>query len=151
MLLPSLEIKKQTFSANFPVITNQLTLIFSLRNQDPEAASSQLMALEQFLDIQGLDIYDFISKVDYDAILAKKPSIMQQQMQQQQMQMDAQNTAMQNLAGGSAGVESMPMGQQMTQDGTDPTQPQNPNELPTPQSPLGAAMDASVGRAAAQG
>ena len=153
MLLPSLEIKKQTFSANFPVITNQLTLIFSLRNQDPEASASQLMALEKFLDIQGEDIYDFISKADYDAIMAKMPSQMQQQMQEQQMQMEAKNTAMQTMAGGSgptAGGEDMSMGQQMTGDGTDPTQPQNPNEVPRPQSPMGSAVDASLGRAGAQ-
>ena len=152
MLLPSLEIQKQTFSANFPVITNQITLIFSLRNQDPEAASSQLMALEKFLDINGLDIYDFISKADYDAILNKQPSQKQLEMQQQQMQIEAQNTAMQSLAGGGgAPGEAMPMGQQMTGDGTDPMQPQNPNEVPRPQSPMGSAVDASIGRAGAQG
>jgi hypothetical protein len=154
MLLPSLEIKKQTFSENFPVITNQITLIFSMRNQDPEAASSQLMALEQFCDIHGLDIYNFISKANYDAIIGMKPSQKQLEMQQQQMQMDAQNTAMQSLAGGGspgAGGEAMPMGQQMAGDGMDPMQPQNPNEVPRPQSPLGSAMDASVGRAAVQG
>jgi hypothetical protein len=151
MLLPSLEIQKQTFMALFPVITNQITLIYSMRNQDPEAAASQLMALEKLLDIQGGDIYDYISKADYDAILAKQPSQMQQQMQQQQMQQDAQNTAMQARAGGGApaGGEAMPMGQQMAGDGMDPMQPQNPNELPRPQSPLGSAFDASVGRVGA--
>jgi len=154
MLLPSLEIQKQTFMALFPVITNQITLIFSMRNQDPEAAAAQLMALEKLLDIQGGDIYDYISKVDYDAILAKKPSVMQQQMQQEQMQQDAQNTAMQALAGGgggAAGSEAMPMGQQMAGDGMDPMQPQNPNEVPRPQSPMGSSVDASLGRAGAQG
>lgn len=149
MLLPSIEIQKQTYSANFPVITNQITLIYSMRNQDPEASASQLMALEKFLDIHNGDIYDYFSKADYDAILAKQPSQMQQMMQQQQMQMDAQNTAMQALAGGGgAGGEALPMGQQMSGDGTDPMQPQNPNEVPRPQSPLGSAVDASVGRAA---
>jgi hypothetical protein len=152
MLLPSLEIQKQTFMALFPVITNQITLIYSMRNQDPEAAASQLMALEKLLDIQGGDIYDYISKDDYDAILGKQPSDMQRQMQQQQMQQDAQNTAMQALAGGGAsGGEAIPMGQQMAGDGMDPMQPQNPNEVPRPQSPMGSALDASVGRAAAQG
>jgi len=38
----------------------------------------------------------------------------------------------------------------MTGDGTDPLQPQNPNEVPRPQSPFGSAVDASVGRAAVQ-
>jgi hypothetical protein len=151
MLLPSLEIKKQTFSANFPIITNQITLIFSMRNQDPEAASSQLMALEQFLDVQGLDIYDFISKADYDAIIAKQPSQKQLEMQQQQMQMEAQNTAMQALAGGGgAGEGAVPMGDQMSMDGQPAMQPQAPGEIPRPQSPLGSAVDASIGRAGAQ-
>jgi hypothetical protein len=148
MLLPSLEIKKQTFMALFPVITNQITLIFSMRNQDPEAAAAQLMALEQLLDIQGQDVYDYISKADYDAIIAKQPSSMQQQMQEQQMKMDAKNTAMQSIAGGGASAEGMPMGQQMMGGNTSPLQPEAPNEVPRPQSPLGAGFDASVGRAA---
>jgi hypothetical protein len=147
MLLPSLEIKKQTFMALFPVITNQITLIFSMRNQDPEAAASQLMALEQLLDIQGQDIYDYISKADYDAIIAKKPSQMQQEMQMKQMEMDAMNSRMQTLAGGTPG-EGAPSGQDMTGDGTNPMQPQNPNEVPRPQSSMMGAVDASVGRAA---
>jgi len=154
MLLPSLEIQKQTFMALFPVITNQITLIYSMRNQDPEAAASQLMALEKLLDIQGGDIYDYISKADYDAILGKQPSDMQKKMQEEQMQQDAKNTAMQALAGGGApgaGGEAIPMGQQMAGDGMDPMQPQNPNEVPRPQSPMGSAIDASMGRAAAQG
>ncbi len=149
MLMPSLEIQKQTYMALFPVITNQITLIFSMRNQDPEAAASQLMALEKLLDIQNGDIYDYVSKADYDAIIAKQPSEVQQQMQQEQMQRDAQATAMQSMAGGSGGGGGTPMGQQMAGDGTDPMQPQNPNEVPRPQSPLGSAVDASVGRAAA--
>ncbi len=149
MLLPSIEIQKQTFMALFPVITNQITLIFSMRNKDPEAAASQLMALEKLLNIQNGDIFDYISKVDYDAIMAKQPSEVQMQMQQQQMQQDAQATAMQNRAGGGAGGGPSPQG--MTGDGTDPLQPQNPNEVPRPQSPLGSAIDASIGRAAAQG
>ena len=147
MLLPSIEIKKQTFMALFPVITNQITLIFSMRNQDPEAAASQLMALEQLLDIQGQDVYDYISKADYDAIIAKKPSQMQQEMQMKQMEMDAMNSRMQTLAGGAPG-EGAPSGQDMTGDGTNPMQPQNPNEVPRPQSSMMGAVDASVGRAA---
>jgi hypothetical protein len=149
MLLPSIEISKQTYMALFPVITNQITLIFSLRNQDPEAAASQLKALEQLLDVNRYNIYDYISKEDYDAIMAKMPSQMQQQMQQQQMQMDAKNTAMQSLASGEGappGGEMESMGQQMSQDGTNPMQPQNPNEVPRPQSPMQGAVDASVGR-----
>lgn len=136
MLLPSIEIKKQTAMALFPVITNQITLIFSLRNKDPDAAASQLMVLEQMLDIQGEDIYDFISKSDYDAILAKQPSQSQVQMQQMGAQLGAQT--------GQGPDQS----QGMTQDGTDALQPQNANEVPRPQSPMGSSVDASVGRAA---
>lgn len=148
MLLPSLEIQKQTFMGLFPVITNQITLIFSMRNKDPEAAASQLMALEKLLDIQNGDIFDYISKSDYDAIMAKQPSEVQRQMEQEQMQLDAKNTAMQNRAGGGGGAPMSP-GQGMAADGNDPLQPQNPNEVPRPQSPLGSAIDASVGKAAA--
>jgi len=152
MLLPSLEIQKQTFMALFPVITNQITLIFSLRNQDPEAAASQLMALEKLLDIQGGDIYDYISKADYDSILGKQPSLMQAQMQEKQMQMDAKNTAMQSLAAGEGGgapsSELSAPGQNMSADGTNPMQPQSPNEVPRPQAPMTSAIDASIGRAA---
>ena len=72
-------------------------------------------------------------------------------MQQEQMQQDAQNTAMQTMAGGGATGEALPMGDQMAGDGNPAMQPQNPNELPRPQSPLGSAVDASVGRAAVQG
>lgn len=147
MLLPSLEIQKQTFMALFPVITNQITLIFSMRNQDPEAAASQLMALEKLLEIQNQDIYDYISKTDYDAIIAKQPSQVQRQMQEQQMQMDAKNAAMMNMAGGES-AEPMAAGQEMMPGQTNPLQPQSPNEVPRPQSPLGAGFDASVGRAA---
>ena len=72
-----------------------------MRNQDPEAASSQLRALEKLLDIQNGNIYDYISKEDYDAIIAKQPSEVQRQMKQAQMEEDARNTAMQNKAGTS--------------------------------------------------
>lgn len=74
MLLPSLEIQKQTMSAMFPVITNQVTLIFNLRHAEPEAASAQLRALEKFLEIQQQDIYDYIPKAMYDQIIALQPS-----------------------------------------------------------------------------
>ena len=148
MLLPSLEIQKQTFMELFPVITNQITLIFSMRNEDPDAAASQLMALEELLEIQNADIYDFISKEDYDAIIAKQPSNVQKQMQQEQMQADAQATAMQAKAGGPGSGVPAPSGQDMASDGMNPMQAQNPNEVPRPQSPLGSAFDASLGRAA---
>ena len=150
MLLPSLEIQKQTYMALWPQITNQITLIYSMRNQDPEAAASHLMALEKMLDVQNGDIYDYIPKNEYDAILGKQPSDLQLQMKQKQMELDAKNAAMQSMAsgGGSPGAPSSPMGQDMTSDGTDPMMPQNPNELPRPQSNLGSGFDASLGKMA---
>jgi len=154
MLLPSLEIQKQTFMALFPVITNQITLIYSMRNKDPEAAASQLMALEKLLDIQNGDIYDYISKLDYDAIMAKQPSEAQRQMEQEQMQKDAQATAMQGAASGDGTTPTpsgqMPPGQEMAPDLTDPLQPQSPGEIARPQTDMMSAVDASLGRAAAQ-
>lgn len=148
MLLPSLEIKKQTYAAMFPVITNQITLIYSMRNQDPEASASQLRALENFMEVNNMDIYDYFSKEDYDAIIAKQPSNMQKQMQEEQMAMDAKNTQMQTMAGGGADGTAMPMGQQMASDGQPPLQPQAPGETPRPQAPMGSAVDASIGRVA---
>lgn len=149
MLLPSIEIQKQTFMALFPVITNQITLIFSMRNKDPEAAASQLMALERLLEIQNGDIFDYISKVDYDAIMAKQPSEIQKKMQQEQMKADAQATAMQAKAGGGgAGAELTPMGDQMGMDGNPAMQPQAPGEVPRPQTEMMSAVDASLGRVA---
>lgn len=191
MLLPSMEIQKQTFMALFPVITNQVTLIFSLRNNDPDAAASQLMALEKLLDIQNQDIYDFISKKDYDDIIAKKPSQRQIEMQQAAMEaqpsgkppaetlnykdapedvkreIEAQAGLKPSTIGGTVEqtgpigstepVETAPQpgtgkspapGQGVSADGANPLEPQNANEVPRPQSPLGAGFDASIGRAA---
>ncbi len=147
MLLPSLEIQKQTYMALFPVITNQITVIFALRNTDPEAAASQLKALEQLLIINRQNIYDYISKADYDAIIAKIPSQMQQQMMMEQMANDAVNTQMQAEAGGGPATGGKSSGQKMTKDGARPNQPQNAQEVPRPQSPVMGAIDASVGRA----
>lgn len=146
MLLPSIEIQKQTFMALFPIITNQITIIFSLRNTDPDAAAAQLMTLEQMLEIQKQNIYDFIPKKDYDAILSKQPSTIQMQMQQMEMERAATEAAMLAEAGGGAGGKP-PAKKQMTSDGTKPLSPQNPREVPRPQSLMTSAFDASVGRA----
>ena len=152
MLLPSMEIQKQTYMALFPVITNQITLIYSMRNQDPEGAAAQLMALEKLLEIQGGDIYNYIPKADYDAIIAKQPSDTQKQMREEEMQRAAKETAMQNKAGGSGGGTSIQApGQEMAPDGTNPMQPQSQGEVPRPQGPMTSAVDASVGRAANPG
>ena len=54
-------------------------------------------------------------------------------------------------AGADGSGTPPPPGQEMAPDTTDPLQPQSPNEVPRPQSPLGSAVDASVGRAANNG
>jgi hypothetical protein len=74
MLLPSLEIQRQTFMAMFPIITNQITSIYSMRSADPEAAASQLGALEQLLELHKMDIYKFIPKKQYDDIMTLTPT-----------------------------------------------------------------------------
>jgi len=150
MLLPSQEIKKQTFMAVYPVITNEITQIFALRNNDPDCSASKLKGLETMLKIQGEDIFDFITKQDYDEIMNKQPSQSQLEMKQKQMELEAKDAAMKSLAsgGGSAGGESPAPGQEMTADGADPLQPQAPGEVVRPQSNMGSAIDASIGRAA---
>jgi len=124
MLLPSLEIQKQTYTAQFPIITNQINIIYALRKTDPEAAGAQLRSLEQLLELNRYDIYDYIPKDQYDAILAGKPS---------PIVMPAINPET-----GMPGVSDNP----------DVTAPKGDNQVPRPQSPMGSSVDASVGRAA---
>jgi hypothetical protein len=102
------------------------------------------------LNIQKQNIFDYISKADYEAIMNKQPSQMQRMMEEQKMAMEAKNTAMQSLAAGEGGAptsEMMSPGQEMSPAGTNPMQPENPNEVPRPQSPMMGAVDASLGRA----
>jgi hypothetical protein len=126
MLLPSLEIQKQTYMALFPVITNQINVIYALRKTDPEAAASQLRSLEQLLDIQRQDIYDYIPKDQYDAIIALQPSPIVP----------------------AIGPDGMPTGTPGVTDNPDLTAPKGDNQVARPQSPMGSATDASLGRAA---
>lgn len=164
MLLPSLEIQKQTFMALFPIITNQVNTIYSLRRTDPEAAASQLRSLEQLLNVQRQDIYDYIPKEQYDDIIALKPS----------QNLPEPPPDMSNAPKVSISVKAdaaTPAGQEILQDtgvSKDQETPQDilsenvpgmssnqnlgepvsANNVPRPQSPMGSAIDASVGRAA---
>jgi len=133
MLLPSQEIQKQQYSEMFPVITNQITNIFSLRLKDPQAAASQLKAFECLLKVYKESVYEYISKDVYDEIMQQELATTQIEMQQLQQQLDPEN--------------QMQPGQEMTSDGTDPLEPQSPEEMASPQSRLGSAVDASVGYA----
>jgi len=169
MLLPSIEIQKQTFSANFPIITNQITTIQALRIQNPEAAITQLMALEKFLDIHKEDIYEFIPKQQYDAIMSmtppqnmppsgpeKTPSEtlnykdappdVQREIEQQAGLQPSQMEGIPSQTPGT--VPPIKHGQPGTSDNTDATTPKSNDQVKIPQSPMGSAIDASMGRAA---
>ena len=190
MLLPSIEIQKQTFMALFPVITNQLNQIFDVRHARPDLAASQLMALEKLLEIQKLDIYSFISKEDYDGIIGRVPSSFPPPIPMKtpaetinykdapedvKREIEAQAGLQPSRLGGvgqTTGdvsrkvMEAAPA----TENPGDPTpagpavaapannlpgvsannsgKPLGNNQVPVPKSPLGSALDASVGRAA---
>ena len=124
MLIPSIEIQKQVNMQVFPIIQNSLMQIYGLARKDPDQAVSQLIAFETFLEIQRLNIYDYISKDDYDKIMAKgfAPSPQSQQQQQPNPQEDDE--------------ENEPMGSDNTPVGT----PQALNEMPKPQSPMAQAI-----------
>lgn len=134
MLVPSMEIKKQSTMQLFPIIQNTIQIIFGLARQDPQQAISQLTSLKTFLDIQKENIFDYIPKGQYDMIMSGQMQPTPEQMMQQMM---AQ----------AGGEES---GSALQSDGTNVAQPQAPNELPQNQSKMGAAMDASIGRAKEQ-
>ena len=184
MLLPSLEIQKQTFSQIFPVITNQITLIFSMRNSDPEVAASQLKTLEQFLNVHSQNIWDYIPKNIYDAIMAMQPPqfapptaptkapketlAYKDAPEDVKREIEAQAGLQPSRMGGTTETT----GPQAANETTPAPSAQNnssatPNHLPgvsdnskpggtalaanqlkRPQSPMGSALDASLGRAA---
>jgi len=175
MLVPSMEIQKQNYMAISPVITNQITLIFQLRNTDPEAAASQLRAFERMLKIQKEDIYDYIPKNTYDSILALKPgdvppappaeepidktkiykdapADVQRQIEQEAgLQPSMDNDIAPETPGTIPPVKRVnPAAHKPGQsdDAGAPSRVKTPNQIPTPQSPMGSSVDASVGRAA---
>jgi len=129
MLLPSAEIQKQTAMQLFPLIQSSLQLIFGLAKQDPIQAVSQLTALKTFLEVQRENIFDYIPKQQYDMIMQGgmvKPFVMGPDGQPMQ---------------GGPSSQRMP-------DGTDPTQAPAPQERALNQSPMQAAIQASLGRTA---
>lgn len=174
MLLPSLEIQKQTYMALFPVITNQINIIYSLRRTDPEAAAAQLRSLEQLLVIQRQDIYEYIPKQQYDDIIAMKPSPnlpppvdAPEEPPAKLFKVDYKNAPpeirreMEAASGltpnGGPAVDETPEAEEPGEiesktpgmsDDRDLGKPLPPGNVPRPQSPVGAAFDASLGRAA---
>ena len=129
MLLPSAEIQKQTSMQLFPLIQSSLQLIFGLAQADPIQAVAQLTSLKTFLEVQRENIFDYIPKQQYDMIMQggmTKPFVMGPDGQPMQ--------------GGPSG--------QLMPDGTSPTQAPAPQERALNQSPMNAAVSASLGRAA---
>jgi hypothetical protein len=136
MLLPSAEIQKQTAMQLFPLIQSSLQLIFGLAKADPIQAVSQLTSLKTFLEVQKENIFDYIPKQQYDMIMQGgmvKPFVM--------------GPDGQPIQGGPQGGAPAPGGSVMP-DGTSPTQAPAPQERALNQSPMNAAVQASIGRAA---
>lgn len=165
MLLPSMEIQKQTFMALFPTITNQINQIYALRLTDPEAAASQLKAFEQLLTIQKQNVYDYIPKKQYDDIMAYKPSEIMQPPSNEKPPSESLNykdapedikRQMEEKAGFTPSNEAPSPEVKVNVDvkknapGVDnnPGKPLGANQVKRPQGPMGAAVDASMGRAA---
>ena len=121
MLIPSIEIQKQASASLFPLIQNSLTIIYGMaQGQDPAQAVAQLKSLETFMNLQKENIYDYIPKDQFDAIMTQSmgPSPMMQ-MQQAQAQEDM-------------------------------TQATPPDQMVPPQGPMTSAFHASVTRASKQ-
>ncbi len=172
MLVPSMEIQKQNYMAVSPIIVNQINLIFELRNTDPEAAASQLRVLERLLKIQKENIYDYIPKTTYDAIIALQPpqnpisdapapidiaklykdapADVQREIEQAAgLQPSASDEIPPATPGTIPPVKRENPAAPKNSDPKGASRPKRPNQIPTPQSPMGAAVDASMGRAAA--
>ncbi len=166
MLLPSQEIQKQTFMALFPIITNQLNTIYALRLSDPENAASQLRSFEQLLDLFHKNIYDYVPKQVYDAIIALQPpknlppapveesveykyapADVQRQMEEKDGYVPSKGD---NIPPQTPGTTPpiKKTGMPGMSDNPNPGQPKGNNQVPRPQSAVGAGFDASVGRAA---
>ena len=171
MLVPSMEIQKQNYMAISPIITNQINLIFQLRNSDPEAAMVQTNAFERMLKIQKENIYDYIPKSIYDQIMSLEPSSIpppssEAPIDKTKLYKDAPADVQREIEA-QAGLEPSvsndvppatpgtipPMKREnpaaaAMSDDPNVARPKSPNQLPRPQSPMGSANDASVGRAA---
>lgn len=171
MLVPSMEIQKQNYMAISPIITNQINLIFQLRQTDPEASASQLRAFERLLKVQKENIYDYVPKSVYDQIIALQPSQLpppsaEEPIDKTKLYKDAPADVQREIEGQAGLTPSQsnnlppatpgtippvkrenPAAQAMSDD-PNAARAKTPNQLPTPQSPMGSAVDASMGRAA---
>lgn len=172
MLVPSMEIQKQNYMAVSPVITNQINLIFQLRRNDPEAAAAQARAFERMLKVQRENIYDYIPKATYDAIISLQPSEtpppsadapidktklykdapadVQAQIEEEAGLKRESNDMPPQTPGTIPPVKRVNPAAHVAGQSDDPNsgRPKGINQIPTPQAPMGAAVDASMGRAA---
>lgn len=168
MLVPSMEIQKQNYMAISPIITNQINMIFDLRSKDPEAAAVQLRAFDRLLKVQKENIYDYIPKSIYDQIIALQPSQIpppsaEAPIDKTKLYKDAPADVQREIEG-QAGLQpsvsndippqtpgTIPAERRVNpaanSDG-DASRPRTPEQVPRPQSPMGSANDASMGRAA---
>lgn len=126
MLIPSAELEKQNAMQVFPVLQNSLQIIYGLARQDPEQAKAQLQTLKKFVEVQKMNLFDFIPKSQYDSIMAGTMAPTPEQLFQQVM------------SGEKGPTQS---------DGTDVTQPQDPTEVGSQQTPMQSSIQASLGRA----
>lgn len=168
MLVPSMEIQKQNYMAISPIITNQINVIFELRARDPEAAAVQLRAFERLLKVQRENIFDYIPKSIYDQIIALKPSQIpppssEAPIDKTKLYKDAPADVQREIEG-QAGLQpsqsndlppqtpgTIPPEKRINpaaSDDPDSARVKTPNQIPRPQSPMGSATDASMGRAA---
>lgn len=129
MLVPSLEIQKQASLALYPAIQQAITVIYSMARQDPAQAVAQLKTLDTFMETQRENIYDYIPKEQYDAIMNQQLAPTPEELAMQMMQ---------ELMGGAPAQAG----------GTTPIAA---NNVPKQQSPMDSAFSASVGRAAKPG
>lgn len=159
--------------ALFPIITNQINTIFQLRLNDPEAAASQLKSMERLLKIQKENIYDYIPKAQYDSIIAMEPSPIpppssEQPIDKTKLYKDAPADVQRAIEEQAGLTPSMSNDIPPATPGTiPPVKRENPmnnvpgvssnsdatmlkgqNQIARPQSPMGASVDGSMGKAA---
>lgn len=132
MLKPSEEIRKQTMISLDPLLNNNITQIFGASKEDPQLGRSLLMKLQVLMDINKLNIFDFIPKEDYDAIMS--------------LQLAAQPTHMPMMMAPDGTMIPKGDAASMMPDGSNPIQTQNAGEIPQIPNQMSNSMNASIGK-----
>lgn len=144
LLVPSIEVQKQSSQALFPIIVNHISLIYQMARQDPEQAVTQLTTFSTFCKEQRIDVFSYIPKAQYDMIMnGGVPVDMQTQMQAEQHMAQQQNGKTMNGDMDNnyltAGTEQLGDNQLQTQSIIDAARRQG-------QTPLQSSQQASMGR-----